>query len=44
MYGYELHTLLDKVPQLMPHFRGILSIDSITQLTRAGDFIIVNTE
>ncbi len=44
MYGFQIHSLIDKVPHLLPHFRGIVSIDSITKLSKAGDFLIVNTE
>ena len=44
MFGYEIHNLLDKVPHLHPHFRGIATIDSVVQLERKGDFAIVNTE
>ncbi len=44
MYGYEITSLLESVDQLFPHFRGITTIDTIKQLRRAGDFLIVNTE
>ncbi len=44
MYGYELHRLLDKIPQIVPYFKGITTIDKIKLLPRIGDFIIINTE
>ena len=44
MFGFQIHNILDKVPQLLPHFRGIVSADRLKQLSIPGDFLIVNTE
>jgi len=42
LHGYAFHNYFEKIPFLMPYFKGVFSLDDIPRSIKVREFLVVN--